>query len=205
MATPTDDPTMETCGDVSESDPTMETIGVLSDVPMVSRNHHIGVASANFRVPGPPRIPIRIKRGPWGGNGGTHKEMEGKSQRLESLTIYHHGVVEGFQFSYIDEDGQIRTTGPWGQNRNLFIHQIMFGPSEYVKEISGHGHKANTSYLCQLKIVTNYAEYGPFGDWTGIPFRFTVPENETVVGFFGSYDTSFVTKIGAYIISKNFC
>ena len=44
MATPTDDPTMETCGDVSESDPTMETIGVLSDVPMVSRNHHIGVA-----------------------------------------------------------------------------------------------------------------------------------------------------------------
>ena len=124
MATPTDDPTMETCGDVSESDPTMETIGVLSDVPMVSRNHHIGVASANFKVPGPPRIPIRIKRGPWGGNGGTPKEMEGKSQRLESLTIYHHGVVEGFQFSYIDEDGQIRTAGPWGQNRNLFIHQV---------------------------------------------------------------------------------
>ena len=54
------------------------------------------------------------------------------------------------------------------------VLQIMFGPSEYVKEISGHGHKANTSYLCQLKIVTNYAEYGPFGDWTGIPFRFTV-------------------------------
>jgi len=82
------------------------------------------------------------------------------------------------------------------------VLQIMFGPSEYVKEISGHGHKANTSYLCQLKIVTNYCEYGPFGEWTGIPFRFTVPENETVVGFFGSYDTSFVTKIGAYLISK---
>lgn len=124
MATPTDDPTMEACGDVSESDPTMETIGVLSDVPMVSKSHHIGVPSAtNFRVPGPPR-PIRIKRGPWGGNGGTHKEMEGKSQCLQSLTIYHHGVVEGFQFSYIDEDRQIRTAGPWGQNRNLFIHEV---------------------------------------------------------------------------------
>lgn len=123
MATPTDDPTMETCGDVSESDPTMETIGVLSDVPMVSRNHHTGVASANFRVSGPPWI-TRIWRGPWGGNGGTHKGMESKSQRLESLTIYHQGVVEGFQFSYIDEDGQIRTAGPWGQNRNLFIHEV---------------------------------------------------------------------------------
>ena len=69
-------------------------------------------------------VPARIMRGPWGGNGGTHKEMEGKSLFLKSLTIYHHGVVEGFQFSYTDEDSQIRTAGPWGQNRNLFIHEV---------------------------------------------------------------------------------
>jgi hypothetical protein len=50
--------------------------------------------------------------------------MEGKSHRLESLTIYHHGVVEGFQFSYIDEEGEIHTAGPWGQNRNLFVHEV---------------------------------------------------------------------------------
>jgi hypothetical protein len=48
MATPTDDPTMETCGDVS--DPSMETIGVLSDVPMVSKSLAIGVVSAHFKV-----------------------------------------------------------------------------------------------------------------------------------------------------------
>jgi hypothetical protein len=83
----------------------------------------------------------------------------------------------------------------------VVVSQIKFGPYEYVKEISGHGHKANISYLCQLKIVTNLGEYGPFGDWTGIPFRFTFPEHETVVGFFGSYDTAFITKIGAYTIS----
>jgi hypothetical protein len=37
MATPTDDPTMETSG-------------VVSDVPMVSRSFPIGVVSANFKV-----------------------------------------------------------------------------------------------------------------------------------------------------------
>jgi hypothetical protein len=127
MATPTNDPTKETCGDdASESDPTMETIGVLSDATMVSKKHHMCVTSANFsRVPGAaPKAPTRIKRGPWGGNGGTLKEMEGKSQRLESLTIYHHGVVEGFQFTYTDDERQIRTAGPWGQNRNLFIQEV---------------------------------------------------------------------------------
>ena len=50
--------------------------------------------------------------------------MGGKSRRLESLTIYHHGVVEGFQFSYVDEDMQISTAGPWGQNRNLWIQEV---------------------------------------------------------------------------------
>jgi hypothetical protein len=29
------------------------------------------------------------------------------------------------------------------------------------------------SYLCQLKIVTDLGEYGPFGDGTSIPFGFT--------------------------------
>jgi hypothetical protein len=41
--------------------------------------------------------------------------MEGKSQRLESVTIYHAGAVHGFQFSYMAEDGQVRTTNVWGR------------------------------------------------------------------------------------------
>jgi hypothetical protein len=41
--------------------------------------------------------------------------MQGKSQRLENVTIYHVGAVEGFQFSYADEDGKIRTPGTWGK------------------------------------------------------------------------------------------
>lgn len=61
-------------------------------------------------------VPSPTKRGTVGGNRGTlPREMEGKSQRLENVTIYHVGAVEGFQFSYVDEDGKIRTTDTWGR------------------------------------------------------------------------------------------
>jgi hypothetical protein len=61
------------------------------------------------------QVPAPTKRGTVGESGGSLWEMEGKSQRLENVTIYHHGAVEGFQFSYVDEHGQIRTTATWGQ------------------------------------------------------------------------------------------
>uniref|UniRef100_A0A453QHS4 Dirigent protein n=1 Tax=Aegilops tauschii subsp. strangulata TaxID=200361 RepID=A0A453QHS4_AEGTS len=71
-------------------------------------------------------IPAPIKQGPWGGmTGGSLHEMGGKSRRLESVTIYHHGVVEGLQFSYVDEDGQIHTTDTWGVNRGLFTNESL--------------------------------------------------------------------------------
>ena len=61
-------------------------------------------------------VPAPTKRGTVGGNRGSLLwEMEGKSQRLENVTIYHVGAVEGFQFSYADEDGKIRTAGTWGR------------------------------------------------------------------------------------------
>jgi hypothetical protein len=40
--------------------------------------------------------------------------MEGKSRRLESLTIGHINVVQKMSFTYAGEDGVIRTAGPWG-------------------------------------------------------------------------------------------
>lgn len=56
--------------------------------------------------------------------GGSLHEMGGKSRRLESVTIYHHGAVEGIQFSYVDEDRQIHTTDTWGVNRGLFTNEV---------------------------------------------------------------------------------
>ncbi|OQU88821.1 hypothetical protein SORBI_3002G100832 [Sorghum bicolor] len=135
-------------------------------------------------------VPAPTKKGPWGGNGGSLWEMEGKSQRLENVTIYHIGAVEGIQFSYVDEDGQIRTTGTWGR--------IKFGPSEFVKQITGaarHG-----GWLSQFKIVTSHKTYGPFGVDAGAPsFSYTVREDELVVGFFANADT-FVQSIGVCTI-----
>jgi hypothetical protein len=52
--------------------------------------------------------------GPWGFIGGGLREMQGKSRRLESVTIRSNNVVERMSFSYINEDGQIGTVGPWG-------------------------------------------------------------------------------------------
>jgi hypothetical protein len=54
--------------------------------------------------------------GQWGASGGTLREMQGKSQRLERVTIRHSISVESISFSYFNEDGQIRTEGPWGSH-----------------------------------------------------------------------------------------
>ncbi|XP_020197739.1 uncharacterized protein [Aegilops tauschii subsp. strangulata] len=149
----------------------------------------------------PTKIPAPIKQGPWGGmTGGSLHEMGGKSRRLESVTIYHHGVVEGLQFSYVDEDGQIHTTDTWGVNRGLFTNEIKFGPSEFVKQITGGGTLG--SWLTQFKIVTNTNTYGPFGTIPSQPFSYTVPENATVVGFFAETLNVFITRIGVYTIPK---
>lgn len=52
--------------------------------------------------------------GPWGAKDAPLREMEAKSQRLESVTIYFNSVVSAIQFSYIGEDGQICNSGLWG-------------------------------------------------------------------------------------------
>ncbi|EMS46751.1 hypothetical protein TRIUR3_06097 [Triticum urartu] len=148
-------------------------------------------------------VPSPTKRGTVGGNRGTlPREMEGKSQRLENVTIYHVGAVEGFQFSYVDEDGKIRTTDTWGRVHPdpLRKTEIKFGPSEFVKKING-AQRGGEGWLSKFEIVTTHKTYGPFGADNGTPnFSYTVPEDETVVGFFANTDNIFVTSIGVYTI-----
>ncbi|VAH98860.1 unnamed protein product [Triticum turgidum subsp. durum] len=148
-------------------------------------------------------VPSPTKRGTVGGNRGTlPREMEGKSQRLENVTIYHVGAVEGFQFSYVDEDRKIRTTDTWGRVHPdpLRKTEIKFGPSEFVKKVNG-AQRGGEGWLSRFEIVTTHKTYGPFGVDNGTPnFSYTVPEDETVVGFFGNTDNIFVTSIGVYTI-----
>jgi len=150
-----------------------------------------------------PAVPAPTKMGPWGGYGGFVREMEGKSRRLESVTIRHANLVERLTFSYVNEDGQIRTAGPFGSAHadsstpQSIITKITFGPSEFVQRITGAG---VVTALSALTIVTNVKTYGPFGTRTGTLFNAPVPSDKTVVGFFVQADNNTVTTIGVYTI-----
>uniref|UniRef100_A0ACD6A8R6 Uncharacterized protein n=1 Tax=Avena sativa TaxID=4498 RepID=A0ACD6A8R6_AVESA len=143
-----------------------------------------------------PPVPTPIKVGPWG-NGAGLREMVGKSRRLESMTIRHHDGVERLSFSYVTEDGQIRTAGPWGSPDDLSADKtITFGPSEFVKGLSGSS-LPNKKCLTDLKIVTNVTTYGPFGSTPGIrPFSFTMPADKTVVGLRAGVENNYISSIG---------
>jgi len=54
-----------------------------------------GYCHMNIQVPAPTRM------GPWGAKDAPLRETEGRSQRLESVTVYFNSVVSAIQFSYI--------------------------------------------------------------------------------------------------------
>jgi hypothetical protein len=60
------------------------------------------------------QIPKPRLMGPWGGTGDMFHGIEGKSRRMESVTIRHSNIIRGISFSYVGEDGLTRTAGPWG-------------------------------------------------------------------------------------------
>lgn len=55
-----------------------------------------------------------IKIGPCGGNGGVDLDITDTPSRLESITLRHAGVIDAFQFSYINQSGHQRSSGRWG-------------------------------------------------------------------------------------------
>lgn len=71
-----------------------------------------------------------------------------------------------------------------------------------MKQIKG-AKRAGVGWLSKFEIVTTHKTYGPFGFSDGDPyFSYTVPEGETVVGFFAKtdYSPNYVTTIGVYTI-----
>uniref|UniRef100_A0A0D9XS88 Jacalin-type lectin domain-containing protein n=1 Tax=Leersia perrieri TaxID=77586 RepID=A0A0D9XS88_9ORYZ len=80
---------------------------------------------------------IMLERsGPWGGEGTRNHDIMVAPQRLESVNVSYGVVVDGFGFSYRDKYGTQHTTPLWGGvgGSSRTIH---FGPSEFVKEVSG--------------------------------------------------------------------
>ncbi|KAL6890320.1 hypothetical protein ACP4OV_009083 [Aristida adscensionis] len=139
------------------------------------------------------------RRGPWGGNGGRTRDITVAPQHLERVKICSAIVVDAISFSYLDRHGKKHDTPLWG-GLGGNIHTIDFGPSEYVKEVSGtYGPCAPTrDVITSLTLVTNLHSYGPFGQPKGVSFHTRVDKSSSIVGFFGR-SGMYLDAIGVYV------
>ncbi|KAL6596660.1 hypothetical protein ACP70R_047303 [Stipagrostis hirtigluma subsp. patula] len=160
-------------------------------------------------VPGhqttPPEIkPLQPYRdGPKGAPGGGMCKNEPKCEpyRLERIEIKHGACIRSIEFSYIGKDGNRYTDGPWGTTArgSWRCDQINFGPTEFVKEVSGTvGHAFSWTVVTSLKFVTNVRTYGPYGTENGTPFSLPEKKNGSIVGFFGS-SGGLLDQIGVFV------
>lgn len=82
--------------------------------------------------------------------------------------------------------------------------QIQFDPSEFLVEISGRtGPYGVRAVIGSLVLVTNLHSYGPFGFGGQIPFRTSVQDNGSIIGFFGR-SGQFLHAIGVYVNPNRF-
>ncbi|TKW25027.1 hypothetical protein SEVIR_3G089500v4 [Setaria viridis] len=155
--------------------------------------------------PPPPVNRTRVLRiGPCGGNGGVVWDIPGTPSptRLESITISYGGVIDGIEFSYINQSGQRCTTGRWCGKGGTRTQRINLGPSEFVKEVSGTigAYRHYNNIIRTLAIVTNVRTYGPFGNQLNgtAPFSIPVQNNSSIVGFFARGQL-YLDAIGVYV------
>uniref|UniRef100_A0A0D9XIC6 Jacalin-type lectin domain-containing protein n=1 Tax=Leersia perrieri TaxID=77586 RepID=A0A0D9XIC6_9ORYZ len=143
------------------------------------------------------------KIGPWGGNGGSFRDIKVPPRHLDSLMICSGSVIDALGFSYKDADGKQHTTPSWGGLGGI-SRTIKLGESEVVTEVSGtiglfHG---LPNVITSLSIVTNVRCYGPFGNAMGTPFATPMlGSNNSIVGFYGR-SGSYVDAIGVYVCSQ---
>jgi len=151
-------------------------------------------------------LPSPTKSEPWGGTGGTARDIDEKPWRLTSITVSYKGLIDAFSFSYIDQAGKKQSVGPWGEGFHYDITEtIRFGPSEFVNELSGaYGNHHGNVIVKFITIVTNVRTYGPFGtpdhpgpDVSATHFRFIADEGSSIVGFYGR-SGRYIDAIGFY-------
>ncbi|XP_066165395.1 uncharacterized protein [Oryza sativa Japonica Group] len=140
------------------------------------------------------------KIGPWGWNGGSHRDIKVAPRRLESVTIHSGNVIDSLEFSYSDRDGQKHSIGPWGGLGGT-AYTIELGPLEFLTGICGtmgpFNEAPDRDVVTSLTLITNARRRGPFGRGGGSPFQIPMRGNGSIVGFFGCAD-SFVHAIGVY-------
>ncbi|RLM98367.1 hypothetical protein C2845_PM06G29490 [Panicum miliaceum] len=138
------------------------------------------------------------KIGPWGGHGGSPKDIAEPPKHLESITVMCGVVIHSVTFTYIDQTGQKHTAGPWGGSGGS-PHKIQLAASEFVKEISGtYGTFDGATVLTSLKIITNVQTFGPWSTEIGTPFSVPVQKGSGIVGFFARAG-KYLDAIGVHV------
>uniref|UniRef100_A0ACD5VKX0 Uncharacterized protein n=1 Tax=Avena sativa TaxID=4498 RepID=A0ACD5VKX0_AVESA len=149
----------------------------------------------------PPPPPQATKFGPFCGKGGRSFDVSTTPQRLESMTIRVKDVIESIAFSYVDQAGANKNSGPSG-GVTAPPNTIQLGPSETVNMVSGTcGTYQGLTVVATLTFSTNIKTYGPFGTQQSnpIPFSVSTNDNESVVGFFGR-SGKLVDALGVYVL-----
>ncbi|KAJ1264538.1 hypothetical protein BS78_08G008800 [Paspalum vaginatum] len=137
--------------------------------------------------------------------------IEGQPMRLETLTLSYLGLIDSLSFSYLDQDGNNRSVGPWGEpNKGAYrdtTETISLGPSEFLKEVSvAYGNYSNNNFITviSLTFVTNTRTYGPYGNphhnsMLTNSSTFKAKNGSSIVGFYGKSD-SYLYAIGVYML-----
>ncbi|KAF7008912.1 hypothetical protein CFC21_023561 [Triticum aestivum] len=160
-----------------------------------------------------PPTPTPIKNGPWGGTTSDklHHFNPNMSVGLKSVTFIYYHAVNGLRFNYTGKDGYENSSELFGNNGHgpdAKRQTVHLGPREFVTELSGthqHERRSNNIAIYSLKLVTNLGKtHGPFGSANiGAAFRFSVPPNSKIVGFFGGSTGYAVNSIGAYTLENS--
>uniref|UniRef100_A0ACD5WEM1 Uncharacterized protein n=2 Tax=Avena sativa TaxID=4498 RepID=A0ACD5WEM1_AVESA len=148
------------------------------------------------------KFPKTTKLGMFGGPGGFNHDTPTVPERLVSLTIQSDDVLTSIAFSYIDEDGHLKSAGPWGFD-GANSNTIQFAPTETVKKIEGtfDMFEEVTTIVTSLSIITDVRTYGPFGQVIGTAFGAPAKNTDEVVGIYvraGHY----VDAIGLHVRSN---
>ena len=147
-----------------------------------------------------------VKVGPWGGRGGTPRDISksSKPHHLESITVRstdsYGGRINGFSFVYVDVKGQSIPVGTWGSSTKGYEDTITMGHGEYVNQVSG---TADEIGVTSLKFATNTGvEYGTYGYPSGTAFSVPLQQgNGDALSFFGRAGDSLVA-LGTYVAPR---
>jgi len=88
--------------------------------------------------------------------------------------------VNGIQVIY---DGGCITPLEIGYHDNPIQQTLILAQGEFITEVSG----TQGEVIDSLEIKTNFGKFLRVGGYSGNPYRFNIPYNTQIVGFYGGF------------------